>query len=38
MISDYYSNHTQTTAYVIGELAAEKLITEYKLQQIQHHL
>ncbi|KAI4598546.1 hypothetical protein KJ359_002957 [Pestalotiopsis sp. 9143b] len=32
------NNHTQTTAYVIGEIAAEKLITEYKLQQAQHHL
>jgi choline dehydrogenase-like flavoprotein len=25
------NNHTQSTAYVLGEMAAEKLINEYKL-------
>jgi hypothetical protein len=25
------SNHTQSTTYIVGEIAAEKLITEYKL-------
>ena len=27
-----YSNHTQSTAYIIGEIAAEKLIEEYGLE------
>jgi len=26
-----YSNHTQTTAYLIGQKAADKLIAEYQL-------
>jgi hypothetical protein len=26
-----FSNHTQSTAYLVGETAAEKLITEYGL-------
>ncbi|KAF2166676.1 GMC oxidoreductase [Zasmidium cellare ATCC 36951] len=28
------NNHTQTTAYVIGEIAAEKLIAEYRLDRM----
>ena len=26
-----YSNHTQSTAYLVGETAAVKIIEEYKL-------
>ena len=25
------SNHTQSTAYMVGEVAAQKMITEYRL-------
>jgi hypothetical protein len=26
------SNHTQSTAYIVGEIAAEKLMQDYNLQ------
>ncbi|KAH8676139.1 hypothetical protein BX600DRAFT_508317 [Xylariales sp. PMI_506] len=32
------NNHTQTTAYVVGEIAAEKLIAEYGLDHVQASL
>lgn len=28
------SNHTQTTAYILGELAADKMIREYGLDEV----
>jgi len=28
------SNHTQSTAYIIGEIAAEKIMAEYGLNQM----
>lgn len=30
-MTDLCSNHTQSTAYLIGETAAEKIIAEYEL-------
>lgn len=30
----FRSNHTQATAYILGELAAEKLIREYGLDKV----
>ena len=30
------SNHTQSTAYVVGEIAAEKLMRDYNLQGSAH--
>lgn len=27
------NNHTQSTAYIIGEIAAEKMIKEYRLEE-----
>ncbi|KAI1846697.1 hypothetical protein JX266_007270 [Neoarthrinium moseri] len=32
------NNHTQSTAYIVGELAAEKLIAEYELHQTHANL
>jgi hypothetical protein len=32
------SNHTQSTAYIVGEIAAEKLIIEYGLDREQASL
>jgi hypothetical protein len=31
--ADESSNHTQSTAYLVGETAAEKIIAEYALHQ-----
>lgn len=28
-----HSNHTQSTAYVLGEIGAQKLISEYNLDR-----
>ncbi|KAG9234117.1 glucose-methanol-choline oxidoreductase-like protein [Amylocarpus encephaloides] len=33
-LTDRHSNHTQSTAYLVGELAAEKMAREYGLDEI----